>query len=321
MKIDTSDNTLTIQLRYCFEDENLHSMNAEVFNECERQFIKVIKSAEKYFEDTLQIKIKPRKEGSLIDIFTVAIDNPEIRATALALITIFATKYFDSKFSSAKHKTDETSKKLENLQTIKEHIKTGTLTEDDFDYIASNDKDLRKQKSKFFKSAKKETEVLKIETTTIKELDQQPIIVIIERKDFDSFILPETVEKTEEIQEAKIYIVAPILIKGRRDAWKGIFENSSIDFKVADKEFLAQVWNKQINFQNGTYINCELKTTISTNIETDETKITREVENVANYGEDNAPIRIVKHRKKTENFNINEQPNLFSGLETNKNNE
>lgn len=315
MKIDPINNTLTIQLRYCFEDENLHSMNAEVFNECERQFIKLIKSTEKYFEDTLNIKIKPRKEGSLIDIFTVAIDNPEIRATALTLITIFATKIFDSKFSSAKHKTDETSKKLENLQTIKEQIKAGTLTEDDFDYIASNDKDLRKQKSNFFKSAKKERDVLKVETTTIKDIEQHTIIVIVERKDFDNFILPETIEKTEEIQDAKIYIVAPILIKGRRDAWKGIYENSSIDFKIADKEFLEQVWNKQINFQNGTYINCELKTTISTNIETEETKISREVENVTNYGEDNAPIKIVKHRKKVKNIN-NEQPNLFSGLET-----
>jgi hypothetical protein len=60
-------------------------MNAEVFNECERQFIKVIKSTEKYFEYTLQVKIKPRKEGSLIDIFTVAINNSEIRASAITL--------------------------------------------------------------------------------------------------------------------------------------------------------------------------------------------------------------------------------------------
>ncbi len=312
MKIEASNNALTIQLRYCFEDENLHSMNAEVFNECERQFIKVIRSTEKYFEDTLQVKIKPRKEGSLIDIFTVAINNPEIRATALTLITIFTTKFFDSKFSSAKHKTDETSKKLENVQSIKEQIKAGTLNEDDFDYIASNDKDLRKQKSNFFKSAKKEAEVLKIETTTITDLDQQPIIIIVERKDFDSFILPETTEKTEETQEAKIYIVAPILIKGRRDAWKGIFENNNIDFKVADKEFLAQVWNKQINFQNGTYINCELKTTTSTNIETEETKISREVENVANYGEDNQPLKIISHRKKSKSTDTSQQLTMFS---------
>lgn len=308
MKIETSNSALTIRLRYRFEDENLHTMNAEVFNECERQFIKAIKSTEKYFEDTLQVKIKPRENGSLIDELIVVVNNPLFGV----LVGIFATKFFDSKFSTAKHKTDETSKKLENLQVIKEQIKAGTLTEDDFDYIASADKDLRKQKSNFFKSAKKDTEVQKIETTTFSGTDQQPIIIIVERKDFDSFIIPETTEKTEEIQDAKIYIVAPILIKGRRDAWKGIFENNSIDFKVADKEFLAQVWNKQINFQNGTFINCELKTTTSTNIETDETKISREVENVANYGEDKQPLKIISHRKKSKNSDSSQQLTMFS---------
>lgn len=104
MQIETSNNTLTIQLRYCFDDENKHSMNAEVFNECERQFIKALKSTEKYFEDTLQVKIKPREAGSLIDVLTIAINNPEIRATFTTLVTIFATKFFDTKFSSAKQK-------------------------------------------------------------------------------------------------------------------------------------------------------------------------------------------------------------------------
>jgi len=308
MKIETSNNALTIRLRYCFDDENLHSMNAEVFNECERQFIKAIKSTEKYFEDTLQVKIKPRENGSLIDELIVVVNNPLFGV----LVGIFATKFFDSKFSTAKHKTDETSKKLENLQVIKERIKAGTLTEEDFDYIASADKDLRKLKSNFFKSAKKDAEVQKIETTTFSGIDQQPTIIIVERQDFDNFIIPETTEQTEDIQDAKIYIVAPILIKGRRDSWKGIFENNSIDFKVADKEFLAQVWNKQINFQNGTYINCELKTKTLTNIETEETKISREVENVANYGEDNTPLKIISHRRNSKNTDFSQQLTMFT---------
>lgn len=50
MHIENSNNTLTIQLRYCFDDENKHTMIAEVFNECERQFIKAIKSTEKYLK-------------------------------------------------------------------------------------------------------------------------------------------------------------------------------------------------------------------------------------------------------------------------------
>lgn len=313
MQIETSNNTLTIQLRYCFDDENKHTMNAEVFNECERQFIKAIKSTEKYFEDTLQVKIKPREAGSLIDIFTVAINNPAITTTFTTLITIFATKFFDIKFSTAKHKTDEVNQKLENLQKIREQIKAGTLTENDFDYIAINDKDLRKQKSNFFKTAKKEKDVTKIETTTSTNINEQPIIIVVTRQDFDSFIIADTTEQTDETQEAKIYIVAPILIKGRRDAWKGIFEESNVDFKIADKEFLEQVWNKQINFQNGTYINCELKTTTTTNIETEEIKISREVINVANYGEDEQPIKTISHRRKPKQTDNSQQLTIFTG--------
>jgi hypothetical protein len=317
MKIETSNNTLTIQLRYCFEDENLHSMNAEVFNECEKQFIKAIKSTEKYFEDTLQVKIKPREEGSLVDVFTVAINNPIITTTFVALISIFATKFFDHKFSSAKHKTYETSKKLENLQSIKEQIKTETLTKEEFDYIASNDKDLRKLKSNFFKTAKKDLDIVKIEAKTIHDTNSQPIIIVVERQEFDHFIIPETTEKEEDTQPAKIYIVSPILVQGKKSpAWRGIFNEEQIEFRLTDKDFLQQVYGKVVKFSNGTFINCDLKTTITTNIETDETKMSREVTIVNNCGEDNGQVRKITHRqKKSKKIATTQMPSLFDDVE------
>lgn len=42
----------TIEIHYCFDDNTLHSMDAEIFNECEKCFIKALKSTEKYFENT-----------------------------------------------------------------------------------------------------------------------------------------------------------------------------------------------------------------------------------------------------------------------------
>jgi hypothetical protein len=316
MEIETSNNTLTIQLRYCFEDENLHSMNAEVFNECEKQFIKAIKSTEKYFEDTLQIKIKPREEGSLIDIFTIAINNPAIVATFTTLITIFATKFFDFKFSPAKHKTDETSIKLDNLQAIKEQIKAGNLTEEDFDYIASSDKELRKLKSIFFKKVKQEPDITKVEAKTIPDTNSQPIIIIVERQEFDHFIISETIEKEENTQQAKIYIVSPILVQGKRSpAWRGIFNDEPIDFRLTDKEFLQQVYGKEIKFSNGTFINCDLKTTITTNIETDATKTSREVTMVNNCGEDGNQVRKITHRQKNKKIETTPMPSLFDSFE------
>jgi len=108
MKIETSNNTLTIQLRYYFKDENLHSMNAEVFNECERQFIKAIKSTEKYLEEALQIKIKPREEGSLAEFIEAkAIFNENTKP----LVIVVARQDFDDLIlSETEEKTDETNK-------------------------------------------------------------------------------------------------------------------------------------------------------------------------------------------------------------------
>jgi len=314
MKIETSNNTITIQLRYCFEDENLHSMNAEVFNECERQFIKAIKSTEKYFEETLEVKINPREDGSLIDILTVLVNNPVFGL----LVGIFATKFFDFKFSSAKHKTDETSVKLENLQAIKEQIKAGTLTEEDFDYIASNDKELRKLKSIFFKKVKHEPDITKVEAKTIQDINSQPIIIVVERQEFDHFIIPEITEKEEDTQPAKIYIVSPILVQGKKSpAWRGIYNEEPIEFRLTDKDFLQQVYGKVVKFSNGTYINCDLKTKTTTNIETDEMKISREVTLVNNYGEDDRQIRKVIHKQKSKKKNTIQipLPSLFDSLE------
>lgn len=311
-----NQDAINIELHYRFNDDKSHSMTAEIFNECEKQFIKALKSTEKYFEDTLIININPRKEGSLIDVFTVAINNPAITTTFTALITIFATKFFDAKFSPAIPKTDETGKKLENIQKIKEGIKNGTLTETDFDYIASNDKDFKKQKSNFFKSAKKEQQITQIEATT-NTPNSQPIIVIVERQDFDSFIIPETTESTDETKDAKIYIAAPILIKikGIGNFWKGIYENNPIDFRVSDKDFLEQVRSQTIQFRNGTYINCALKTIVKTNIETEETKISREVTNVSNWGDDENGFKKIVHKKKSKNALNIQQLSLFDSIE------
>ena len=313
MKIETSNNALTIQLRYCFEDEDLHSMNAEVFNECERQFIKAIKSTEKYFEETLEVKINPREEGSLTDVLTVLVNNPIFAL----LVGVFATKFFDFKFSSAKHKTDETSIKLGNLQAIKEQIKAESLTEEEFDYIASNDKDLRKLKSNFFKTAKKDLDIVKVEAKTISDINAQPIIIVVERQEFDHFIIPETTEKEEDTQPAKIYIVSPILVQGKKSpAWRGIFNDEPIDFRLTDKDFLQQVYGKVVKFSNGTFINCDLKTTVTTNIETDEMKISREVTFVNNCGEDDGQIRKIVHRqKKSKKIATAQLPFLFDCLE------
>lgn len=275
-------------------------MNAEIFNECEKQFIKAIKSSEKYLEDFLTVNIKPREEGSLIDTIEVVTKNP-----AFCIILGSLIGFLFSRFAPAVSQSQKTANIIDNISKIRESIKAGNLTEEEANKIIENDKDLKKFKSNFFKNAKKEQQLTKIETTTKKE-DSQKIVLVVVRKDFDSLILPETTEKIEGLQQAKIYIVAPILVKGRKDSWKGIFEDNSIDFKIKDEDFLEQVWNQSIKFSNGTFINCELKIVTTINVETEEIKISREVIKVINYSYDDKQIVKITHKKKPRKEDSNQ---------------
>jgi hypothetical protein len=93
MVTEKENNAITISIRYCFNEENLHSMNAEIFNECEKQFIKAIKSTEKYLENFLTINIKPREEGSLRDIIEVVTTNPAFNNILGSLISFLFTRF------------------------------------------------------------------------------------------------------------------------------------------------------------------------------------------------------------------------------------
>jgi hypothetical protein len=107
-------------------------------------------------------------------------------------------------------------------------------------------------------------------------------------------------------------------VQGKKSpAWRGIFNDEPIDFRLTDKDFLQQVYGKEVKFSNGTFINCDLKTTITTNIETEETKMSREVTIVNNYGEDDNQIKKITHRQKLKNRNAIKipLPSLFDNLE------
>ena len=314
MDTEKINDNLKIQLHYCFMDENSHSMDAEVFNECERHFIKALKSLEKYIEKDIEIKIEPREKGSLYDILTVLVQDPIYLAIIAPYLAYFIQKFFDSKIPNAKHKIDSTNTKLDNLQKIKELIRNGELTEEEFNYIADNDKDLRKLKSNFFKAAKKEKSVIKIEAKTDQANNKEPIIIIVDRNSFDSFIIPETIEKTINNEQKKIFIVSPTLIEGKKSpTWRGIIDNEPIEFKITDSDFLQQVYGKQVTFSNGTYINCELQTIMLTNSETEETKISREVKHINYFGDDENSIKNIWHKRRKKNKNIG-MPSLFENL-------
>lgn len=292
-------NTITLQLHYLMNEETLHSMNAKVHNECAKHFIQSIAILNKYLDEPIELEVYAKEEGGVKDIYEIVIKSPLYLIIATALITSSVNQFFTSNFTPAIHYTEETKNKLDNLLSIKEAIKAGTLTSEEFDYIVENDKDLKKLKSNFFRSAKKEKRIVSIEIETIVPESQQVFDkVVIKSTDFDSCILPAELKTDITKNNAKIFIVAPVLIKGRRDLWKGIYNDEPIEFRVSDKVFLENVYQQIIKFSNGTYINCSMVITKTTSTIDDSERTSINVFDIDGYGDDENFKRIYKRKNK-----------------------
>lgn len=118
------------------------------------------------------------------------------------------------------------------------------------------------------------------------------------------------------IEDATIHIVAPVLVKGRRFPWKGIYQNTPIEFKVEDKNFLEQVYNHDIKFGNGTAIICQLKIEDKTIVHDDgnsaETKSYYTVKYITHWGDDkNFRYETNRHKKQIQKQNLPQQLSLF----------
>ena len=314
----TDPNSITLQLHYFLNDKDLHSMNARVHNECAKQFIQAIALLNKYLDEPIELEVFAKNEGGVKDLYKIIVKNPLLLIIITALITSAVNQFFTSNFSPAINHTEETKNRLENLLKIKEAIKSGTLSSEEFDYIAENDKDLKKIKSNFFRSAKKEKRIDSIEIDAIKQENQTVFEkVTINSDDFDKCILPAELKSTITEADAKIHIVAPVLIQGRKDFWKGIYNGVPIEFRVSDKVFLENVYQHIIKFSNGTYINCSMKVTKTTSTIDDSEKISINVFDIVSYGDDENFRTVYKRKNRIETTSNNENltPSLFAEIE------
>jgi hypothetical protein len=312
MELFEHETTIDVRLHYFFSDSNLHSMDADIFNNCERQFIDAIKSIKHYIDDDIAIEVYAKKEGGIIDTFQIILGS----SIVIGIVKSVIENFFKSKFRPTVSISQEVVDRLGILQNVKDMIKTGNISSDEYDYIANCDKGLKKLKSNFFSSAKKEKRISQIEVKSDTPIENKSAIdaVVVPYSQFDEFILIEESDNEDisirEIEE-KIYIIAPVLTEGYKNvSWKGFCNEQYIEFKVSDKQFLENVYNHTYKFENGSFITCKMQVTekIINNI----TKSPiREVTEISKFGQDNDFVKIEKPKTKQLKDNT---PNLFSDM-------
>ncbi len=308
-----NEELIVLQLHYYLKGENNHSMNASVHNECERYFVQGILSLNKYVNGALSVEIYATEElGGIKNKYKVLINGTIIGLGALASVAQLLS-YFGVYFTNPNpNNPAETLTRIEVVEKIKSKMDSEEpFTEEEFDYIASNDKDLRKLKSEYFKTAIKDETIESIEVNEIDtDSDTSKPLGRINYNDFQRCVLPKEEDIDSNEIDSIIYIVAPVLVKGRGNSWRGICDGSPIDFKVTDKEFLDNVYNHTISFSNGTYIRCKMRITQKVNLQDNSVKIYRDVFEVYEVNDDeNMTLHKIVHKKKSK-IEI-QQPSLF----------
>lgn len=301
---------LDFQLHYFIAGDVPHAMDAKIHNEAERYLLKAICELQKYVECEISVRVEAKNEGGIIDHLLLICEKIDISGTLTALLAGFAASFF----RPAIHKTDE----IKNRVEIAEKIKNGNFSQEEAEVLLKGDKQLKKWKSKYYETLSKEDTITKIEANMPIDDAQNNVSASIEKKDFYGHVIQEGTTTTTETKEGTtIYIVAPVLVKGRKLLWRGIFSGSPIEFKIEDKDFLEQVYNHEIKFGNGTSITCclQIETKLIIKDDGEDVKQYYTVKSVSQWADDeHFQYETKKYKRIKKEQNMPKQATLFDDV-------
>ena len=242
---------LTISLHYYLQEEGVHEMDALVHNICERQLLNMIYYLSKQCDCDVKVDIDAKEEGGIKD-------KIKVFAESAAFLILFQ-KGIDLMFNPDKNYLDNTKTRIE----IAEKIKNLQFTEEEVEALVGEDDALKKFTSSYYNHLSKEDKVVKVETTLTNNNDvNDSITFTVPKNNFQDKVIKRDIQKNKTIiTSTTLYVVTPILINGFPDRWKGIYNGENISFTINDNEFLDQLYNREVKFESGTSLTCDLEIT------------------------------------------------------------
>lgn len=256
-----------LEIHY-YLDNYSHSMDAFIKNKAEGELLKLFKEVSLVLELDLQFESEAIEPGGIKEFLKLIKKgdyNKDIKKilSSIGLILVgVLTNHFSTNHELENLKVEE--KKL-IIKQLKNEIKKDSISNQERNHnlrnlilIISDSNKIKLYKSNFYSTLLKENKIRKISTTQLNKLNE-PISneIIINRSNFNEFVIQEFNIEPEIVNNANIEIVSPVLKRGKIK-WKGIYNNKPISFNLLDSEFKNSVLNRDISFSNGTSINCTM---------------------------------------------------------------
>lgn len=197
----------------------------------------------------VKVDIEAKEEGGIKDKIIVIAES--------ALFLLLVEKGLDMVFNQDRAYLDNTKTCFE----IADMIKNSSFTEEEVNALVEQDEELMKFSSSYFKNLSKDDTVTRVETTLTKNGEVEDSITYTVTKDrFQDKIIANEVQKNVTIITATtLYVGSPVLINGLPDKWRGQFNGENILFTINDNEFIEQVFNREVKFDSGTSLTCDLE--------------------------------------------------------------
>lgn len=311
----------TFEVHYWFND-NSHLMDAYVQNRCEYELLGILKEISNTFKMQIIVETEPLDNGGLKRWFRLATKEESKKATVTtALITALLTTVLITPLSTTISRlTEEAIEKmfedpeLKDFEKQKLMLEIEKLKQETGNNIQTLDRNnvVKKKKSNFYEALDKYQKIYKV---TFANTDNNKIPIeekSVERQAFKGFILVTDELEPEDYDDVVIEIISPVLKNGKYK-WMGIYKGEPVPFSMKSKEFKELVQQGQVQFKNGTSINCSLTIIKKMDNEGLEKISNIEVNRVNYYFENDRPIETPEgrsHRKKKEAEK--QQLNLFA---------
>lgn len=311
----TKVNTLEIHYEL---DDNSHSIDAVLQNKCEYEILALIKEVALRLDIEINLEVEPYGEGGFRNWLKVLKKDENKKATVttavlISILTVLLTTPIAKVSEKLIEKIFEDNE-LKQLEKDKLKLEIEKLEKE----IGNNADSLqlsnliRKRKSNFYETLAKYPKVTQVSFQIQNELKQSiSKDKTITRNEFKNFVLVSDDLEPITNDEAIIEIVSPVLKKGNYK-WVGIYNGETIQFNMQSNEFKTLVLNSNVEFKNGSSINCSLEIRKKIDNEGVERVVGYDVKRVNFYFENNKPIETKEGRKyRNDKLSNEQQLNLF----------
>lgn len=255
-----------MELHY-FLANGSHSMDALVRNSTEKELLSIIERIAIELEINIELESFAFEEGGLKEFFKLVAKKGKknkflagiVAGIIISVLSHHATRDFEKEALEKEKIKLEIEKLKLDLEQAEENkpneqiVRTAVA-------IFNFDIKVVKHRSNFYSKLNQYPKVTKIETTAFKDSEEKGVKSVVERVDFEKFILQSDDLSSEYDENAVIEIISPVLKMGKYK-WRGIYlkTNEPISFYMKDYEFKQHVVSDAIPFQNGSQIVCELE--------------------------------------------------------------